>query len=175
MGHTYRCQIWGQRAGQGEGGLLNVSIFWFILSLKEDITFALVMYACLYLGRVSLRVTVKKRYQFAPRFGTCMYDPYSSTHTIIRVTTFLSNFLSRESRTLSTKHSKNYSKKYIKKCSWKKLLKQVKSDSTKKSSQNVQLKKGLFCLSTQKRTSLLCFAWLGLPVPPWKVSHKCTS
>ena len=43
----------GQQAGQGEGVLLNVSSFWFILSLKEDITFvesyALVKYACLLL------------------------------------------------------------------------------------------------------------------------------
>ena len=28
----------------------------------------------------------QKRHQFAPRFGTCMYDPYTSIYTIIRVT-----------------------------------------------------------------------------------------
>merc|ERR1711952_86971 len=33
-----------------------------------------------------IRVTVKKRHHLAPRFGTCMYDPYTSTHTIIRET-----------------------------------------------------------------------------------------
>merc|ERR1711978_124469 len=33
-----------------------------------------------------IRVTAKKRHQFAPRFGTYVYDPYTSTHTIIRVT-----------------------------------------------------------------------------------------
>ena len=26
-----------------------------------------------------IRVTVKKRHHLAPRFGTCMYDPYTST------------------------------------------------------------------------------------------------
>merc|ERR1712209_271620 len=33
-----------------------------------------------------IRVTAKKRHLLTPRFGTCMYDPYTSTHTIIRVT-----------------------------------------------------------------------------------------
>merc|ERR1712004_883592 len=29
-----------------------------------------------------IRVTAKKRPLLTPRFGTCMYDPYTSTHTI---------------------------------------------------------------------------------------------
>ena len=33
-----------------------------------------------------ITVTAKKRDQLTPRFGTCMYDPYTSTHTIITVT-----------------------------------------------------------------------------------------
>ena len=31
--------------------------------------------------------TVKKCDQLAPRFGTCVLDPYNSTHTIITATT----------------------------------------------------------------------------------------
>ena len=34
-----------------------------------------------------ITLTAKKRDQLTPRFGTCMYDPYTSTHTIITVTT----------------------------------------------------------------------------------------
>merc|ERR1712107_728640 len=35
---------------------------------------------------IIIRVTAKKRHLLTPSFGTSMYDPYSSTHTSIRVT-----------------------------------------------------------------------------------------